>query len=246
MKLICYGSSSRGNGYILQGKQETLLLEAGLPLSNARRLGVDFRQVVGTLISHQHGDHSKYIADHIKAGIDVYVGEEMWSENKQRQGCKQIGAVNPIKIGDFTVRALPANHDVPCLAFLIHHEEMGKLLFLTDSSDFDYSVANLDHIMIECNWSEECLQIAIDEGRTNQYVAARSRATHMGLDQCINLLTYDDMAGKAQEVILLHLSHENSDPKQFPLIVGKEINKPVYVAENGFQIELTNGNNIRA
>ena len=78
MKLICYGSSSRGNGYILQGEKQTLLIEAGLPLCNVRQFVDDFGKIQGCIISHRHGDHAKYMGDFMKAGITCYANDDVW------------------------------------------------------------------------------------------------------------------------------------------------------------------------
>jgi phosphoribosyl 1,2-cyclic phosphodiesterase len=245
MKVICYGSSSRGNGYILQGKKETLLIEAGLPLSNVRKYIKDFKKVQGCIITHSHGDHSKYIGDFMKAGITCYANDDVWDcydtcAEKYPNNVGQFkGPMKITKIGEFDVIPMYANHDVPCFAYLIMHYEMGSLLFLTDSAGFNCTFNTINHVMIECNWSEDCLQQAIEEGRTNWYVAKRSRETHMGLEVLLNYLKNEPCFEQADEVILLHLSHENSDPQQFQQIVSESLNKPTYVAEYGLQIDLS-------
>lgn len=240
MKLICYGSSSRGNGYILQGKDEVLLLEAGLPISNVRAHISDFRTIQGCLVSHRHGDHTKYMADFMRAGIVCYANENVWDYYDVRDHeCKrQVETGKKIKIGGFSVIPMDANHDVPCNAYLIHHKEMGKLLFLTDSAGFDCTFKDLRHVMIECNWSEECLRQAVEEGRTNSYVANRSRHTHMGLEVAIDYLQAEKIMETASEIIMLHLSHENSDVNIFTQTMENTFHKPVFVAKNGLQIDL--------
>ncbi len=241
MKLICYGSSSRGNGYILQGKRQALLIEAGLPLCNVRQFVNDFGSIQGCIISHRHGDHAKYMGDFMKAGITCYANEDVW--DSYTGTTYKRGEIKPpiltTEIGEFSVVPMYAHHDVPCWAYLIKHEEMGTLLFVTDSSGFGCTFGHIDHIMMECNWSEECLQQAIDEERTNWYVAKRSRDTHMGLEVMLDYLQSEDCFKPSKEVILLHLSHENSDPQQFLHIVSDSLNKPTYVAEYGLQLDLS-------
>ena len=242
MKLICYGSSSRGNGYILQGKDEILLIEAGLPVSNVRKRVNDFAQIKGCIVSHRHGDHSKYIADFMKAGITVYAPGSVFCQIKEPEDKRVVlgNPLEPVKIGGFTVIPMHANHDVTCYAYHIHHNELGKMLFVTDSAGFDGKFEGLRHIMIECNWSEACIKKAIDEGRTSWDVAERSMTTHMGLEVMIDYLKSEKLTEEAEEVILLHLSHENSDEKNFIGTAEKELQKPVYVAKRGFEIELSN------
>ena len=62
MKLVVLGSSSSGNCYVLDAGNEALILEAGIRLNEVKKvLGFNIRKVVGCLITHQHGDHAKYI-----------------------------------------------------------------------------------------------------------------------------------------------------------------------------------------
>ncbi|MBQ6067925.1 MAG: hypothetical protein IJK84_00340 [Bacteroidales bacterium] len=241
MKLICYGSSSRGNGYILQGEKQTLLIEAGLPLCNVRQFVDDFGKIQGCIISHRHGDHAKYMGDFMKAGITCYANDDVWDyyEGMTYKRGKIKQPTETTEIGEFKVVPMFAHHDVPCWSYLIQHPEMGTLLFVTDSAGFNCSFDAIDHIMIECNWSEECLQLAIEEERTNWYVAKRSRDTHMGLEVLLDYLHSEECFNASKEVVLLHLSHENSDPKQFQQIVSESLNKPTYVAEYGLQIDLS-------
>lgn len=239
MNIICYGSSSKGNGYILQGQKQTLLIEAGLPTSNLRKHIKDFSAIQGCLISHKHGDHAKYMGDIMKMGIPIYTNQDTWENcNASTKIGGYIEPLEQIEIGEFSVIPMYANHDVPCFSFLINHEEMGNLLFITDSAGFNYTFDDVNHVMIECNWSEECLQEALIEGRTNEYVARRSRETHMGLDVMLDYLKSEDLAKNTNEVILLHLSHENSDENQFIKIVSENLNKKVYVAKNGLNLNI--------
>lgn len=242
MRMICYGSSSKGNGYLLEGKNETLLIEAGLPISRIRRAVPDWTKVVGCLISHRHSDHTKGMADVLKSGIDVYANEDVWNWYKDKDinaNKKMLEAEYTREIGEFKVLPLNANHDVPCFSFLIYHPEMGKLLFVTDSAGCDYSFEGVNHIMIECNYSEPCLMQAIEEGRTKQFVADRTRETHFSIEGLIKFLATPHLLDDVKEVILLHLSHENSDPSQFPLTVEKSCARPTYVAAEGLELDFT-------
>ncbi|HEK4983663.1 TPA: MBL fold metallo-hydrolase, partial [Clostridioides difficile] len=60
MKIKVLGSSSRGNCYLLQLKNETLILECGVSYKEILK-GLDFnlKSVVGCLVTHEHKDHSK-------------------------------------------------------------------------------------------------------------------------------------------------------------------------------------------
>lgn len=241
MKLKVIASSSSGNGYILQGKEETLLLEAGVPVSIVRKKVDDFRTIVGCLVSHRHGDHAKYIADYIKAGIKVYALVDVYDSAREHHHIVQHNYIEPggvHHLGGFSIYCCTARHDVPCLGFFIHHKEIGNLTFITDSHDFDYSLEGVNHIMIECNWSDECLKKAIDEGRTPWFVANRVRETHMGLHDAVGYIRDEVSMDTLREIVLLHLSHENSDPALFTETMVNEFHKPTFVATDGLVVDL--------
>ena len=243
MKLKVIASSSSGNGYALEGKEETLLLEAGVPLSMVRKSVSDFRTIVGCLVSHRHGDHAKYIADYEKAGIRVYAPYDVWEHiDPQTAPYRRQLTLNNCEtkygIGHFHIIPVEANHDVPCFSFFIEHHEIGNLAFITDSHDFNYALDGVNHLMIECNWSEELLTHAVFEGRTPLFVAKRVRETHMGLHNAVEYIRDEVNMDTLREIVLLHLSHENSDPALFTDTMVNAFHKPTFVATNGLVVDL--------
>ena len=72
MILKCLGSSSRGNCYILEAADETLIVEAGIPMRDIKKgLGWQLGKVVGCLVSHRHEDHARSLNDFLTCGIRV-------------------------------------------------------------------------------------------------------------------------------------------------------------------------------
>ena len=60
MKLKVLSSNSSGNAYILEDKDEILLIECGVSFKKIKEgINFDLNKVVGVLISHEHKDHSK-------------------------------------------------------------------------------------------------------------------------------------------------------------------------------------------
>lgn len=56
MRLIVCGSSSSGNTYILDSNNECLVLDVGRPFKEVKiALGFNIRQIVGTVVTHEHG-----------------------------------------------------------------------------------------------------------------------------------------------------------------------------------------------
>ena len=55
MRLICLGSSSAGNCYLLETDTETLVLDCGIGFKDIKiGLDFDFGRVSGVLVTHSH------------------------------------------------------------------------------------------------------------------------------------------------------------------------------------------------
>ena len=53
------GSSSAGNNYLLADGNSSLMLEAGLKPKDIMKQGINFSNIQGLLVTHEHSDHSK-------------------------------------------------------------------------------------------------------------------------------------------------------------------------------------------
>ena len=70
MELKILGSSSKGNGYVLEADNEALIIEAGVKLLEAKKaVGFNISKVVGCIVTHQHNDHAGYVQEYAKAGV---------------------------------------------------------------------------------------------------------------------------------------------------------------------------------
>ena len=77
MKIKILGSSSSGNCYIIESSGKKIILELGINFKKLQQsLDFNFDNVVCVCISHSHNDHSKYILEFAKLGIDIYCSPE--------------------------------------------------------------------------------------------------------------------------------------------------------------------------
>lgn len=241
MELICLGSSSNGNSYILRASDGDLLIECGICIQEVKK-AVRWRlnNICGCLVSHEHKDHSKYLSDIQKSGIPILALEDVFKAHKLRHRvfCTSVEPMHGYKVGGFKIYTLPIEHDVPCLGFIIEHAEMGKLLFVTDTMMFPYRIKGLNHIMIEANYCDEILQQNIDSGEVPQSMRPRLLRSHMELKTTIDVLQDTDLS-QVREITLLHLSARNSDKDIIGNAVREATGKPTYIAEPGLIIDIS-------
>jgi phosphoribosyl 1,2-cyclic phosphodiesterase len=239
MKLITLGSSSAGNGYLLQSETETLIIEAGIRLSTVKKaLDFNLRTVVGVIISHKHGDHAKYLEEYAKAGIMVLTSLDVLSSQKVLVAstlCKEIKAGKGYKVGGFKIVPFDVCHDVPCLGFLISHPESGNVLFLTDTFMCEYTFENINHFMIEANYADDILEDNITIGTVHPSMRFRLLQTHMELKTVKGIITANINA-EVRNIVLIHLSSGNSQEDRFVREIQEMTGIPVFAAKKNQEI----------
>ena len=120
------------------------------------------------------------------------------------------------------------------MSFLIHHEECGKVVFITDSYYTPFRFEGVNNWIIEANYSEKIL--AEKEANGISYVTDRVRRSHLSVENCIKALKSNDL-GFTNNIVLIHLSDSNSDEKLFQKMVSEATNKNVTVADKGVVVE---------
>ena len=79
INIECFGSSSAGNCYRIKSSVngDELLLDVGLPFKTIQRAcRYNFLHLLGAVVTHQHGDHSRAVADMLKLGHKIYMLRE--------------------------------------------------------------------------------------------------------------------------------------------------------------------------
>jgi phosphoribosyl 1,2-cyclic phosphodiesterase len=210
MKLKCIATGSTGNCYLLTSNSgETLILDCGIPIKEIKK-GLDWniKDVVGVLCTHKHLDHSKSANNFKAMGIPIfapYLGDS----------CK------PMKMGGFTVKPFDltttdgnwthtdANGEpCPIYGFLITHKEMGRMLYITDCELIKWRFKDINHILLGVNYDKDL----IDKDNTGK--ANHVFRGHLSIDTACDFVkaNYSD---SLQNVIMCHLSSENSDKNSF-------------------------------
>ncbi len=224
MILKVLASGSKGNCYILQHKDEVLVIEAGVAFKTLARL-VNHRDIVGCIVSHEHQDHAKYIEEYRRYGMNIYAKYEPTEDRKS------------VRFGNFIIQPFKLSHNVLCYGYLITHAELGKLVFATDTGYIEYTFKGTNHWLIECNYSKDLMDKAVDKG-LHHILADRIVNDHMSLETCLEYFKVNNLTN-TREIVLIHLSDGNSNAEQFKQEVHKATKKDTYIAEKGLELDLS-------
>ncbi len=241
MVLSVISSSSKGNCYILDSGEEMLILEAGVPMQQIKK-AIRWRldKVAGCLVTHRHKDHSFAVRDVLASGIRLLTIEDVLSS----AGCLGYPfsvIVEPNRgyaVGRFKIYVLQMAHDVPCVGYIITHPGMGRLLFATDTMMIDYALPRLDHIMVEANYEDSILRKNIADGVMPEAMKPRLMRSHMELGVLRDYLASENTE-TVRDIILLHLSSDNSDAGHFKDTIEGATGKPVIIARSGLEYEFS-------
>lgn len=171
------------------------------------------------------------IPNALKNGLSVYSCQEVANTY---QGVKALPLGVKAQIGGFKVQPLLVPHNTECYAYIITHEEFGKIVFVTDCSDFKYKIKGVQHWLIESNYSDD---IIIDNMCNNEYSRSASK-NHLEIGQTIDVLKHN-YSPELQNVVLLHLSKGNSNAQEFIQRVKSELCfENVFVADKGLFLTL--------
>jgi phosphoribosyl 1,2-cyclic phosphodiesterase len=238
MELIVNGSSSKGNSYFLKSSDGILAIEAGMPLMDGLiSNNLEIKDIVGCLVTHEHGDHAKYAKAYSQMGVDVYASKGTFSalrfEGHRIHVMIQMQWVN---IGQFRVLPFIVKHDASePFGFVIQHKEMGNCLFITDSWFCPNRFAGLNQIIVEANYDEDILNDNIKRGDVHRSVATRVTESHMPIKVLKEMLDANDLS-KVNNIVLIHLSAQNSDAKRFQKEISDQTGKTVTIARPGLTL----------
>lgn len=239
MRLTVLGSSSAANGYVLQNDTEALVLECGCPVNDCiRALGYNTQKVSGVLVTHEHGDHAKHIGKYLER-FDVYCSQGTASAIHTSTPLLRPKVLQPfqaVNIGAFTVTPFPTEHDcAEPFGYQIDHPEIGRMVFATDTYFVRYTFDGMTNLMIECNYDQPILDENVRNGVIPAFLRRRTMRSHMSLQTCIEMLRANDLTNVSQ-IVLVHLSAQNSDAERFRREVSLAVGKRVVIAKKGLEI----------
>lgn len=214
--LTVLGSSSSGNCYLLDVGGEILVIEVGVDVRELQKaLNWDYSRVVGCIISHQHKDHAGELVKVLNKGLFTFGLREVFSAAgvARHPFVREVQPLHGFYVGGFKVFPVPVPHDVPCLAYVIEHDGLGRTFFITDAFMCEYRIPGVVHWMVEANYTDEGLEERVLSGKTLKMVADRVRTTHMSVRTAEQLLAANDLSA-AKDVLLIHLSEDEPEIRE--------------------------------
>jgi phosphoribosyl 1,2-cyclic phosphodiesterase len=224
--ITIHASGSQGN--LVQ--MDNLLIDPGLPVAKIKKaLNYKLSSMVGCLVSHEHMDHAKGAAEVMRAGVDVYCGEE--TAHALGLTGHRVHAVRhgqPFAVETWTVVPFDLSHDTPCLGFLIGREG-AKILFVGDTNYIRPKFGpGLTHIVMNTNYDVDILREQVDLGYINAPLAARIVKNHLSLQTAEKFMGTLDLS-QCLEIHLCHRSLSHGDPESFRKRIERRTGRPVYV-----------------
>lgn len=187
--------------------------------------------VLSATVSHSDHANKDTIKKVIQYGIPIYSNEETRVVDKRIISMKKGRKTS---IGGFKVQPILLFHNCMNFGYVIEHEEIGKLVFCTDTCRIPYRFKNVNHFMVEANYSYDLL---IDHMCDNVYSQSASE-NHMEINDTIEMLK-ENYSSSLQNVVLIHLSNGNSDANEFVKKTKEELGfNNVFVAEKNFVLPL--------
>ena len=223
----CFASGSSGNCYYLGTLERGILIDAGISArliqKHLRSMGLDFENIMGVLVTHDHADHIRavgtlgervhlpiFATPLIHEGIDRNYGVREKLKTSRRYFEKE----QEWTLFDLTINTFTINHDsTECVGYVIDYNGQ-RFMIATDCGEpneqMEAYIRTANHLVIEANHDEHMLL----NGPYPTYLKERilSPRGHQSNVTCGELIARNYHEG-LRNIWLCHLSLENNDPQ---------------------------------
>ena len=227
MEFNSYASSSAGNAYSVSDGQTRILLECGISHQKLQKLsGFKLSEFQACLVSHEHKDHAKAVADLISRGMAVYMSPGT-ADALETDAVNLIEHMEQFNVGSLDIVPFTTFHDAAePLGFLIKSRVDGDVLaFATDTVNLRYKFPGLNILAIEANYDKHILERC---ERMPEKVRYRITNSHMEIDTLCDYLRSLDLS-QCREIHLLHLSDATSHEGHFLNKVARAVPKGIEI-----------------
>lgn len=241
MRVCVLASGSKGNCTYIENDNFKIIIDCGITYKSASlkaaSVGIDISDIDAILITHEHGDHAKYLYQFYRqTKAKVYLGKptlkNLLKTNASLRKVPEILILEPdfnYKICNFEIIPIELAHDVFCLGYFIKHNNK-TILYVTDTGFFPTRYLELlqraNLLIIEANHDIEMLR---DSERPSFLInRVLSESGHMSNLSCYHLLSRN-INSNSKHIVLAHVSEDcNSEDLLISEIIEKIHNELNY------------------
>ncbi|MDD3107304.1 MAG: MBL fold metallo-hydrolase [Bacilli bacterium] len=225
MKFCTIASGSKGNMTYVASENTKIVIDAGISHLEAQKRimdkSIDLSSIDAVLVTHEHGDHIKFLATFIKKShASLYISElsfQKLDEDSKKRLMKDhkihfIEANKRYQINDLSFLTLKLSHDSANIFGFVLISEEKMLGYITDTGFFPLHYLDIlkqvNALIIESNHDVEMLL----ESDRSTYLKERilSPLGHMSNFICQQILS-SIINDNHQVILLAHISEECND-----------------------------------
>jgi phosphoribosyl 1,2-cyclic phosphodiesterase len=245
MRVIIFGSGSKGNSTLLIGNNKKILIDVGFSypkmLMNLKEYGLLPKDIDAILITHTHADHIGGLSTFVKKNNTiVYTNEKMFNELVKIVP-KELLRVedDEYNIDEFSITSIHTSHDaVGSVGFIIGNGN-SELVYVTDTGYINKTylkkLINKDVYIFESNHDINMLMTGPYPYILKQRVL--SDKGHLSNELAGEYLK-ELIGKKTKKVILAHLSEINNTPEIALKTVKSIINNKKILIDTASQNEI--------
>lgn len=232
MELLSFGSSSKGNCYLLTNSinKKMILIDVGIayPVLHSFLLEnkIDEGKIEGALITHSHTDHIKGLKTFFKHNnlVKIITHEQCFNEiSKDVLGCRSLmfykNYIDKVNIAGFAIEPIFLSHDKENIGLLISYTarmKEHKLAFITDTGEVSSEVLSklydIDTLILEANYDVDMLNI----GPYPYPIKSRIKSSfgHLSNNDAAKVIVEILKKNKKKlNIFLAHISENNNTPQ---------------------------------
>lgn len=152
-------------------------------------------------------DHSKSLNDFKSMGIPIYAPYISQKPMAIGSGAFRIQSFDLTTVDGRWTHTDANRTPCPIYGFLITHREMGRMLYITDCELIKWKFRDINHILLGVNYDKDLVDT--DNPKANHVFRG-----HLSIDTACDFVKAND-SDSLQNVIMCHLSSENSDRDSF-------------------------------
>ena len=226
MRFTVLASGSNGNCTLIESGKCRVLIDCGIStrriVTALRDRGISPSSITAILLTHEHADHITGLEVFLKTyKIPVYSGAPTLEYLSMYAGlrpflslCRQICADDPFCFGELDIMPFTAHHDASSTLGFVLAGSGVKVGYVMDNSRYCSEITqhlrDCDALLLESNFC----RVGLRESSYPYYLQARiSGPGGHASNQELSRWLEHDFDGKAEKVILGHLSGNSNKPE---------------------------------